>query len=238
MSQVSTASSTLPLLLVHGALGAADQLAPLAEALAPRFAVQVLELPGHGRTPAASGTMRMADFEVAIAERITAEGLAPARVFGYSMGGFAACRLALARPALIGSLATLGTLFDWSPAIAAREAAQLDPARIRAKVPAFAALLEARHQALPWEVVLERTKGLLAVLGEEGGLQPEAVAELAPRFRVMVGDRDSSVDLGHSRHLALSAPQGSLEVLPEAGHPLERVPLDRLASSLKAFFGA
>lgn len=228
----------LPLLLIHGALGAADQLAPLAAAFSDAFDVNVLELPGHGRSSPTGDDFTMDAFADAVADRIQALGWAPARVFGYSMGGFAACRLALARPELIGSLATLGTLFDWNPIIAARESAMLDAARIREKVPAFAALLDERHQALPWEQVLERTRGLLAQLGGEGGIQPEAVAQLAPRLRVMVGDRDQSVDLGHSRRLALAAPQGSLEVLPEAGHPLERVPMARLAAALQVFFTA
>lgn len=236
---MSQAPEPLPkLLLIHGALGAADQLAPLAAALGAAFTVEVLELPGHGRTAPLGSTFGMDAFCAAIAGRIEALGWAPARVFGYSMGGFAACRLALARPALVGSLATLGTLFDWSPAIASRESAMLDAARIREKVPAFAALLDERHQALAWEQVLERTKGLLAQLGKDGGIQPEAVAQLAPRLRVLVGDRDQSVDLDHSRRLALAAPRGSLEVLPEAGHPLERVPMPRLVAALEAFFAA
>jgi len=46
-------SGPLPILLLHGALGARDQLAPLAAALAEVVdaPVQALEFAGHGSTP-------------------------------------------------------------------------------------------------------------------------------------------------------------------------------------------
>ena len=46
------------------------------------------------------------------------------------------------------------------------------------------------------------------------------------------------MDLLHSRLLALAALQRALEVIPRAGHPLERVPLGHLARSLRDCFGA
>ncbi len=224
------------LLLLHGALGSADQLRPLAELLEPDFAVSVLEFPGHGRTAAPSSGFTMKGFQDAIAEKIQRDGLAPARVFGYSMGGFAACRLALEAPERFAGLATLGTLFHWDAAVAAREAAHLDVAAIREKVPRFAARLAERHGAEGWEALVERTRDLVLGLGREGGIASEAMGRLAPNLRIMVGDRDESVDLAHSQSLALAAPRGSLEVIPFAGHPLERVPLPRLVRSIRDCF--
>ncbi len=225
-----------PLLLLHGALGAADQLRPLAELLEADFAVSVLEFPGHGRTAAPPGSFSMQGFQDAIADRIRRDGLAPARVFGYSMGGFAACRLALEAPERFAGLVTLGTLFRWDTAVAAREAAQLDVATIREKVPRFAARLAERHGAESWEALVERTRDLVLGLGREGGIASDAMGRLAPNLRILVGDRDESVDLAHSQSLALAAPRGSLEVIPFAGHPLERVPLPRLAQAVRDCF--
>ena len=226
-----------PLLLLHGALGAADQLQPLAELLAPDFDVRVLEFPGHGRTAAPAGSFSMEGFQDAIADRIRRDDLAPARVFGYSMGGFAACRLALEAPDLFAGLATLGTLFRWDSVVAARESALLDVATIQQKVPRFAARLAERHSALGWETLITRTRELLGRLGQDGGIEPDAIARLPMPLRILVGDRDESVDLLHSRLLALAAPRGALEVIPRAGHPLERVPLGHLARSLRDCFG-
>lgn len=224
------------LLLLHGALGAADQLAPLAAGLAADFDVRVLEFPGHGRTAAPAGPFAMEGFQDAIREAIRHQGLAPARVFGYSMGGFAACRLALAEPELFAGLATLGTIFRWDPVVAAREAAFLDVAAIREKLPRFAARLAERHAALGWETLVDRTRKLLGDLGRAGGIEVAEIRGFARPLRIIVGDRDESVDLGHSQGLALAAPEGALEVIPRAGHPLERVPLSRLAASLRDCF--
>jgi pimeloyl-ACP methyl ester carboxylesterase len=224
------------LLLLHGALGAADQLAPLADSLAADFDVRILEFPGHGGRAAAAGPFAMETFQDAVRDAIRQQGLAPARVFGYSMGGFAACRLALAEPELFAGLATLGTIFRWDEVVAAREAALLDVAAIRNKLPRFAARLAERHVALGWEALVERTRELLGDLGRAGGIEADEMAQLAPPLRIIVGDRDESVDLRHSQLLALAAPQGTLEVIPRAGHPLERVPLARLADSLRDCF--
>jgi pimeloyl-ACP methyl ester carboxylesterase len=87
-----------PLVVVHGLGGAAVNFSELAPLLARRHRVLVPDLPGHGRTlplGEIDGLTAYADHVAAVAEL---EGMLPARVLGYSMGGVVALRLAVSRP--------------------------------------------------------------------------------------------------------------------------------------------
>lgn len=223
------------LLVLHGALGAADQMAPLAPVLESGFQPRLLDLPGHGPAPLTSG-FDTASFAACFIDWLEREQLGPVACFGYSMGGYVALETARQRPDLIRDVATLGTKFDWSRESAARETRFLDPAAIRAKVPYFAELLESRHSALGWETVLRHTADLMLALGAEPLLTPERLSQISCRVRVMVGDRDGTVSVTESAAAAKAIPQGELEVLPRTLHPFERVSLPRLAASLREFF--
>jgi pimeloyl-ACP methyl ester carboxylesterase len=135
------------LVLLHGALGDATQLAPLATRLGDGRRVVVIELEGHGATPLRDRPLRIESFADDVIARLDRQGIARADVFGYSMGGYVALYLAATSSARIARVATLATKLAWTPEVAARESAMLDPVVIRTKVPRFAAALEARHTA-------------------------------------------------------------------------------------------
>ena len=225
------------LILIHGALGAASQMAPLADALRGRFGTHLLELEGHGETPSPDKHFSIDRFAQQLRNFIETESLAPARIFGYSMGGYVALRLASEQPDLIASIATLGTKLDWSPESAARETSRLDPATIRAKVPKFADALERRHaKSGGWEQLLARTAALMNGLGAKPLVDAAAFARVTARVRLMVGDRDSVVTVDETARGARAAPKGELAVLPGTPHPLEQVHVPLLASLLVDFF--
>ena len=231
--------SLTPIVLIHGALGAAAQMEPLRDALRalrPDTRVHILELAGHGPTPG-DAVFRIERFAEQLAGAIVAQGGAPADVFGYSMGGYVALEAALRTPELVRRVATLATKLAWSPESAARETSMLDAARIRAKVPRFAEALEARHTALGWERVLASTAELMHALGEHPPLTAETLARVAQPARVHVGDRDATVSVEESLAAVRALPAGELAVLPATPHPLEKVRLEALARSLADFFG-
>lgn len=94
-----------PLVVVHGLGGAAVNFSELGPLLARRRRVLILDLPGHGGSaPLAevSGLESYADHVAAVAE---VEGMLPAPVLGYSMGGVVALRLAVARSEDVTALA-------------------------------------------------------------------------------------------------------------------------------------
>jgi pimeloyl-ACP methyl ester carboxylesterase len=224
------------LLLLHGALGARDQCAALAPLLAHTFDVHTVEFEGHGATPLRNRPFSMEGFAENVRDYLQQHAIARAYFFGYSMGGYVACALARTHPELVAGIATLGTKFYWDPETAARETARMDPQKIAAKVPHFARALAARHPAAGWEAVLARTRDLLLGLGEQGGLRPADVAGLAPRVRIGLGDRDTTVTLVESVEIYRALPRGELEVHPATPHEFERVSPARLAASLTEFF--
>lgn len=225
------------LVLLHGALGASRQLDPLAEALRPYFRVHQMDFEGHGQSAARGRPFRMKHFAENVVELLDRLALPQATFFGYSMGGYVALHLALEHPDRVERVATLGTKFRWDPAYAAREVARLDPAVIRAKVPAFAAALEARHAgAGGWEGVLAGTADLLRHLGKHPLLTETTLPEVKSPARVIVGDRDSTVTVEESSGVATLLGAGSLTVLPGTPHPIEQVDLAVLVPVLLEFF--
>jgi pimeloyl-ACP methyl ester carboxylesterase len=204
-------TATTPLVpavvVVHGALGSARQMAPVVETLRAlrRFAdVVPVELPGHGETALAAGQpFDMTVLADALGEAIARAGITRPLVFGYSMGGYAALVRELRAPGTIGGVVTLGTMLHWTPAIAARAAARLDATLIREKVPAFAATLAERHQgAGGWDTVLAHTARLLRELGDAPVLTDETLALIHCPVHLLVGDRDDSVSLEETAHAA------------------------------------
>jgi pimeloyl-ACP methyl ester carboxylesterase len=222
-------------ILLHGALGNAAQVAPLAPLLSDHLDVHSLDFAGHGAAALPGARFTMDRFADDVAAYMQAHALGPVYLFGYSMGGYVACTLALRDPAPVRGIFTLGTKFYWDPETAARDAGRMDPQKIAAKVPQFAATLAARHPALGWETVLGHTRALLESLGISGGLRPAAVAGLDLPVRVCLGDRDTTTTLTESAEMARAFPQGELEVLPNTPHELERVRLARLAATLLDF---
>lgn len=224
------------LLLLHGAIGASGQFAPILPLLSPAFDLHLLDFEGHGSAPLRSRPFSMEHFAENVLEYLEQHSIARAHIFGYSMGGYVACVLALSHPHVVESIATLGTKFYWDADIAERETALLDPQKIAAKVPHFARALTERHTAAGWEQVLDNTRDLLRSLGQTGGLRPHDVAGIEPRVRVMLGDRDATVTLAESLDMYKALPRGELEVLPATPHQFEKVPLERLAYTLSQLF--
>src|SRR5688572_9754999 len=203
------------LILLHGALGGSEHLRPLARALEPLVTVHTLDFEGHAQAAPRGRPFRVEHFVDNVLELMERTRIAKAHIFGYSMGGYVALCTALVHPERIRAIATLGTKYRWDRAIAAREAARLDPASIRAKVPRFADVLAARHAgAGGWELVLGRTADFLRNLGEQPVLTEESLAQIHHSVRVMVGDRDNTVSVDESAGVAKQLPAGTVTVLP------------------------
>jgi pimeloyl-ACP methyl ester carboxylesterase len=214
-----------------------DQFAALVPLLSERYELHTLDFEGHGNAPAGERPFRIEYIAENVLAYVEAHSIESAHIFGYSMGGYVACTLAMSHTKLVLSVATLGTKFFWDPETAARGVGFLDVEKIRAKVPHFARALAERHSAVGWENVVRRTSDLLRTLGEQGGLRPNQVAGLEQRVRIMVGDRDTTVGIAECAEMYRAFPRGELEVLPGTRHEIDRVSPERLVYSLMEFFG-
>ena len=232
----------MDLILIHGALGAASQLSPLATLFEQQGRkTHLIELEGHGGTPspaAANGAYDMRRFVANVRDYMDASRIERAALFGYSMGGYVALLLAAESPERVTSLATLATKLAWTPEVAAKEAKRLDAATIRAKVPAFAQQLEERHAgAGGWESVLAKTAALMTSLGARPPVDDALLARIAQPARLMVGDRDAIVSVDETARAARVMPKGAHAVLPGTPHPFEQSDPALVASTLRDFAG-
>jgi pimeloyl-ACP methyl ester carboxylesterase len=118
-----------PLIPLHGALGAASQLLPLATLLKKDFAVYVPDFSGHGTSTNDPDKFQIEAFAAEMLVYMDMHQLNQASFFGYSMGGFVALYLASHYPARISGVFTLATKLHWNEAIANRKAGMLDAGR-------------------------------------------------------------------------------------------------------------
>lgn len=98
-----------PLLLVHGLAGAAYNFTELAPSLARRRRVLIPDLPGHGGTAPLPVVQNLGDLARHAASVAEHEGMRPAAVLGYSMGGILALRLAAEQPGSVSAVVLLSS---------------------------------------------------------------------------------------------------------------------------------
>jgi pimeloyl-ACP methyl ester carboxylesterase len=98
-----------PIVLLHAALHDRTDFAPVAEALNKGRRVLALDWPGHGESPLPAtplGAVEFGDLLIEFADRLDIRG---AVVVGNSVGGYAACRLALERPDRVAGVVLVNT---------------------------------------------------------------------------------------------------------------------------------
>jgi esterase/lipase len=223
-----------PIILLHGAIGAKDQLEPLAVELTQQgFKVYALNFSGHGQTPFQSN-FSIEQFAMELEQFIEEKNLKQPHVFGYSMGGYVALYLAKQKPGLIGTIMTLGTKFNWSPEIAQKEIKMLDAKVIVEKVPKFAAALKARHGE-EWESLLRMTAEMMIALGDKNCLSAEDLSAIENKVLIGLADKDSMVSLEETVHIYKQLKKGSMYMLPDTKHPIETVNVDLLTSIISGF---
>ena len=223
------------LLLLHGALGAADQLKPLAAELGKEFTVHTLDFSGHGRKPFPDSPFSIPMFAQDALTYMDELQLAETSVFGYSMGGYVGMYLALRHRSRVTKLATLATKFHWDPAIAQREIQMINPEKILEKLPDFAKTLEQRHQPKDWKAVLQKTAQLLKDLGDNPLLSADNCSSIQVPTLLMLGDRDKMVSQEETVTIYKSIPNAQLAILPGTPHPIEQVDTTQLADKLRRF---
>lgn len=224
--------------VVHGALGSAVQMEPIAHALESLGDVHNVELPGHGQTPLPAGSDFSIDtFTDALAlaiGRASHDATVKRFVFGYSMGGYVALALEANRPGTFAGILTLGTKFAWTPALALRDGSRLNADIIAEKVPKFATALEERHRNTGgWKLVLDRTANLLVQLGDKPILTRQSLGGVQARTCIAVGERDDTVSADEAREYAGYVPNARAEVLPDTPHSIERVSAEAIAEQMR-----
>jgi pimeloyl-ACP methyl ester carboxylesterase len=207
-----------PLLLLAGGLQTFELcFGDLVPALATDHLIICAELQGHGRTADTGRPMALPQLADDMAQLIGHLGVAPADVFGFSLGGIVALELALGRPDLVGRL-VLGSV-DYRPG---HEEAMAEPTpEMAARLPTeadFQAMRDAYTAVAPepghFDAFAERTSSMVHAL--EGWSDDEMRSLRAPTLLV-VGDTDFT-PLPHAVALAELIPRAQLAVLPGTTH--------------------
>lgn len=222
------------LLLLHGAIGAKDQLEPLAESMQDIFEIHTLNFSGHGGVPFLNH-FSIPQFAEEVHQYILNQQLKSVFIFGYSMGGYVALYLAKKYPQKVEKIVTLATKFSWSPEIAQQEVKMLDPNIIEEKIPAFAKVLQERHAPNSWKVLMEQTAQMMLGLGEKQPFSTEDFQSIHTPVKLIIGKADKMVTIDETANTANELPISELLVLPDVQHPIEKVPLSLLAQEIKSF---
>jgi len=226
-----------PLLLLHGALGATTQYDPLLPLIANRIDAHTLDFEGHHQTPLRDRSLRFNHLAENVLGYMDGRSIEKIHIFGHSLGGAIGLYLARHYPQRVVSVFTLGIKFEWSPEIAEKENAFLDPEKMKQKVPGFAKMLQERHTAASWETLLEKVRDLHLSMGRDNPLKEADYKAIGQKARIAVGDRDKMVDIKQSLKVYRLLQRGEFQVLPATPHPLEQVHMPRLASAILDFFG-
>lgn len=222
------------ILLLHGALADQNQFEGLIPLLEKQFSIHVISFPGHGATPLGKNVFTIESFAAYVLDYLKNHNLSKPLVFGYSMGGYVGLYLASRIQDSLSGIVTLATKIDWTIESAAKEVKQLDPDKILEKVPKFAEKLSRIHGPENWRNVVIRTGLLMTELGRSA-LNEEDFKSINVPVAMMIGDRDSMVDLNSAKAVCNLIPNSRFVVLQNTEHPFEKADLASIADYLRKF---
>ena len=217
------------ILLLHGALGAAQQLQPLSELLKNDFEVHCLEFEGHGQTPSEK-PFSIDGFVDNLKDYLDEKNLRNIIVFGYSMGGYVALKLAARNPEYFEKIITLGTKFHWTAEAAEKEVQYLIPEKIEVKLPAYAAMLAGLHGASSWKTLMQKTADMMLRLGNGEATSDELFKQIVVPCSLCLGDKDQMVSREETERIKDMITHAEFELLEDTVHPIDRVDVARLAA--------
>jgi len=223
------------LLLLHGALGSKNQFTHLKRSLADQFNVYDLDFEGHG------GRLSDKDYSISlfannIMDFIEENSLVKTHIFGYSMGGYVALKLASENQTWIDRIVTLGTKFNWTPEIADKEVRMLNPSKVEEKVPKFATYLSKLHSPDDWKTIMRKTAQMIIDMGNGKKLSEIELSSITNKILIGIGELDNMVTTEESKYTAELIPNGELDIIEGLKHPIETVDVNRLAVLLRSFF--
>ena len=209
-----------PLVLLHGATSLArEDYAAQLPTLSKSFRVHMPDARGHGRTrwDAANG-FRYDWLVEDLAAFVDALALDSFDLVGFSMGAMTALQFGARWPERVRTLLVIGitTLREPRASVGRR---QMDPERILAREPGFAATLGRRHNAGQGEGAWQRLLPAIAAdIAAQPLLTPAELHRIDCPAMVVCGDRDPFVPPEHAAGLARQLPNGRLFVVPDCGH--------------------
>lgn len=207
------------LLLFHGALGCTQSFKDILPVFQQHFTCYTLDFEGHGKR--LEGTYSMRNFVENVHQFIQENQLSDVQIFAYSMGGYVALDYATKYKG-ISHIFTLGTKFDWSPEIAAKETRSLDANFLREKAPLFVDQLIQFHGEENWINVLQKTANFMTQLGENASLGNPLWSEISIPVTLIRASEDKMVSTIETEEVSKRIPHAKTHEIP-GKHGLETV---------------
>ena len=177
------------ILLLHGALGAASQFDQLKQELGIDYELMAPDFPGHGGRLIPESPFSFSLFTTDVIRLLNEKQIGSIDIFGYSMGGYAALWMAKNFPNRVNRIFTLATKMEWNEAVSKQEASMLDAEKMKEKIPAFAAMLERRHQPEDWVQVVKKTAEMMAGLALHH-LKETEFRQISHAVKIGIGNKD------------------------------------------------
>lgn len=215
------------ILLLHGALGSKKQFKPLIKSLGEIYDVHAINFSGHGGMEIKEAySMKL--FMENVNDYATKNQLQNTHIFGYSMGGYVALKLAASGAKFIQSISTLGNKFNWSKEATEKELKMLNPEKIEEKVPQFATSLKAEHQGEDWKKVVEQTAEMMLYLSQKEQLSPIELQKIDIPITIALGDADEMVSQKESQWAVSHLPNAEFKIIENCPHPLTKAPIEAI----------
>lgn len=223
------------LLLLHGALGSQAQFESLKKDLAPYFRVHVFNFSGHGGNPT-DQEFSMDVFLKDVLRYMSDHGLQSTSVFGYSMGGYVALKLAMAYPKKVQKLMTLGTKIQWNAETAEKEVRRLNPEKMHEKIPQFVEALKKEHAPGDWKSLVHKTAEMMHGLGNGKAIDLKSFADIEALVLVCLGSEDRMVGKSESEALVDHLSKGHFLEIQGFKHPIGQVDQSQLRDIMLSYF--
>ena len=217
--ETTVVAGTVPVLLLHAALGAADEMRTLRAQFADRSTILV-DLPGHGQSTHHSDSLTTVDMAGAINSLLDRLSVRQVDVVGYSLGGYVGLELGAIAPARVRSVFSHAMKFYWTPEGIEAAVATFGKAKIA-----------------------ERTIHLTSTLIRDFLNRRLTVAEIQKAgipALITTGELDEFVTAAEVTRLwnEIGTPNVSFAIFPATGHSLRKLSLDLFEQTVREFWAS
>lgn len=218
------------ILLLHGALGSTQDLVKLSQELELKgMHCFMIDFIGHGFSKFEE-PLSIENLLGQTRKFIENNQLQGCVVFGYSLGGYIALKLAEKIPEIFSGIVTLATKLTWTQEIALKEASKCDEDTIKSKAPFYFKNLSEQH--LDPSGLLTATKALLLGMPEQTEIPG---SKITCPILLLLGESDKLVTFEETSAFNETLSGGTIKMLTNTKHALESADTLELAHLIEKF---
>lgn len=217
-----------PIVLVHGGTGTgAFDWDPVRSTLARTFRTIIIDLRGHGGSPAPGWRLGIVRYGLDVHQVMRALGIPRALLVGFSAGANSLLTLAMRRPDVFTGLVTIGASMTSDPSRVHEILTGPWPDDLKALSH------EAAEGADHW---MELRAALARDWAANNAFPPEQVGRITCSTLIVHGANDRIVPPEQARMLAEAIPESELWIAPGAGHMVQRDAPEAFVERVAAFW--